>query len=346
MGLVIILSMKNPSLLLVTAIGGSISTSNAVLPPGYEDNMWCPPNNCRFYTNPFGFVGAESSFNKCNNVALGSYLICCYIYLFANTHCCYYLLIHSGEITEGVWTGSLTNTTVPEGWIEPPECTMEEYSECNTNSDCSAVIRSKGLSGGECSCYASGFFPVNECEGVASSECESLTCRGDECQYYTAECIKSSDGITGNTCQISLMEGTYTTDEDGNTIRVTDAPSSSPMFTDGGSENGTNLDMMIPCTGDEECYTTIRSQAPLGETGIPLCGCYANSETFPFDECEGKSEECRMARCIGDACDGLEAYCMLDGDAEGYCNTRDINGTVSSDDGDMMFCPEIYDPVW
>ena len=45
--------------------------ANAVLPPGYEDDMWCPPDNCRFYTDPYGFVGAESSFNRCKDLTSG-----------------------------------------------------------------------------------------------------------------------------------------------------------------------------------------------------------------------------------------------------------------------------------
>eukprot|EP00804_Cyclotella_cryptica_P008760 CCRYP_018467-RA/>CCRYP_018467-RA protein AED:0.04 eAED:0.09 QI:305/1/0.5/1/1/1/2/0/723 len=292
-------------ILLVAAVIGA----NALLPPGYEDDMWCPPDNCRFYTNPFGFVGAASSFNKCKDLA-------------------------SGEVTDGVWTGSLTNVTVPDGWTEPQECTAEEYSECTTNADCTAVVRTQAPSSGgwaSCSCFAdSALQPFDQCEGANETECETLNCTGNECQYYVAECITAWNGTTGNTCEISMLPGTYTWDENGNEIRSTDPPSSSPIENPGNVTNdtvtvGSALAMEIPCTNDDECFTLIRSRAPGGgnEIGVGICGCYANSVNFPFDECEGRNDtECLMARCRGDACDGLEAYCMLNEDERGSCNVR------------------------
>ena len=35
-------------------------------------------------------------------------------------------------ITKGVWTGSLTNVTAPDDYIEPTKCTASEFSECST----------------------------------------------------------------------------------------------------------------------------------------------------------------------------------------------------------------------
>jgi len=61
----------------------SVAT-NAALPPGYEDDLWCPPDTCQIYTNPYGYVGATSSFNLCYNP-------------------------DTDEITKGVWTGSKTD---------------------------------------------------------------------------------------------------------------------------------------------------------------------------------------------------------------------------------------------
>ena len=48
---------------------------------------WCPPDNCQIYTNPYGYVGATSSFNLCYNP-------------------------DTDEITKGVWTGSLTDVSM------------------------------------------------------------------------------------------------------------------------------------------------------------------------------------------------------------------------------------------
>ena len=67
-----------------STIVAAATTTNAVLPPGYEDDLWCPPDNCQIYTNPYGYVGATSSFNLCYNPDID-------------------------EITKGVWTGSKTD---------------------------------------------------------------------------------------------------------------------------------------------------------------------------------------------------------------------------------------------
>eukprot|EP00956_Cyclotella_meneghiniana_P025083 scaffold51517_cov28-Cyclotella_meneghiniana.AAC.2 len=55
----------------VLALSLSISTTAvAVLPPGYEDDMWCPTGECKIYSIPFGddYVdGPSSSFYFCYN---------------------------------------------------------------------------------------------------------------------------------------------------------------------------------------------------------------------------------------------------------------------------------------
>jgi hypothetical protein len=38
-----------------------IGSASAALPPGYEDQIWCPKNTCEIYTNPYGIAGADSS---------------------------------------------------------------------------------------------------------------------------------------------------------------------------------------------------------------------------------------------------------------------------------------------
>lgn len=80
---------------------------------------------------------------------------------------------------------------------------------------------------------------------------------------------------------------------------------------------------------DDECTPVIRSQSPPNPTGVGLCGCYAHSVTYLFDECEG-SADCKVARCASDACEGYEAYCDVNEDGRGLCSLRaaDVSPTV------------------
>lgn len=74
----------------------------------------------------------------------------------------------------------------------------------------------------------------------------------------------------------------------------------------------------------------IRSQSPPDPTGVPICGCYAQStiNSLLFDECEG-STDCITAKCQGDACTSYEAYCDVNQDGRGLCNLRDIAPNVT-----------------
>mmetsp|Transcript_17132 Transcript_17132/g.27786 ORF Transcript_17132/g.27786 Transcript_17132/m.27786 type:complete len:149 (+) Transcript_17132:34-480(+) len=70
---------------------------NAALPPGYEDEMWCPPGFCdRRIRHVGGFVGPASSFHECFHR-------------------------ETGQVVEAVWTGNLTNVAAPEDWISGPD---------------------------------------------------------------------------------------------------------------------------------------------------------------------------------------------------------------------------------
>ncbi len=153
--------------------------------------MWCPPGNCEIYTDPYGYVGAASSFNKCYNP-------------------------ETVETTEGVWTGSLTNVTVPDGYEQPQMCTKEQYSQCDTDTQCTLLI-SPG-----CDCYVSStIHPYQACEG---NDCNLSGCTGNECGGYVGVCQPGYNG-TGNTCMIE------STDDIGATTAPvpTPAPSSSKM---------------------------------------------------------------------------------------------------------------------
>ena len=76
-------------------------SASAALPPGYEDVMHCPPGYCRKYVNPQGIVGATSAVNKCYDPT-------------------------TGDMVDGVWTGSLSDVVAPEGWVANPEDCPEE----------------------------------------------------------------------------------------------------------------------------------------------------------------------------------------------------------------------------
>ena len=72
-----------------------ISVANAALSPGYEDEMYCPPSNCQLYIHKKGFSGPQSAFNKCYDPS-------------------------SGIVSEGVWTGSKTDTVPPDDYVQSP----------------------------------------------------------------------------------------------------------------------------------------------------------------------------------------------------------------------------------
>ena len=71
-----------------------IGSASAALPPGYEDQIWCPKNTCEIYTNPYGIAGADSSLYFCYHPS-------------------------TGKTRQGIWTGSLTKTIPPANAIQP-----------------------------------------------------------------------------------------------------------------------------------------------------------------------------------------------------------------------------------
>eukprot|EP00956_Cyclotella_meneghiniana_P039190 scaffold167306_cov57-Cyclotella_meneghiniana.AAC.1 len=164
------------SLALVSSL--AVSESTKVLPPGYEDTMWCPPGDCRVYSNPWGIeAGPSSSFYYCYNEATG--------------------------VTEAVWTGSMTDVVSPEGWEEPADCTAEEYSECESDEDCTMTARNwvpidKEIIGGkQCSCYAeSADHPFDQCQGVKEDKrhCSYDDCDDRGCSNFDAVCIIADNG--------------------------------------------------------------------------------------------------------------------------------------------------------
>jgi len=88
-----------------------LSVANAVLSPGYEDNMWCPPDSCeQSISHPDGFTGPRSIFQGCYNVT-------------------------TETVDTGIWTGSLTKIVPPNGWVMDPEpCSSDLDTTTTTTS--------------------------------------------------------------------------------------------------------------------------------------------------------------------------------------------------------------------
>ena len=197
---------------LSVALISTTSVTQAVLGPGYEDYHWCPPGSCEIYINLYGYTGPASLFNKCFNTTTGTF-------------------------SNGVWTGDKTNVTVPEGWEQPPECTAEQYSQCDTAADCALKV------GPGCSCYVSStIFPFD------ASQYRESTCTGNECEGYIAECVPGVGGL-GNTCMLKfdLMPIAPVGNETTVDTNATDTPSS----TDGeGGDSMTDTAATTPAGGD------------------------------------------------------------------------------------------------
>ena len=270
-----------------------------VLPPGYEDTVYCPPSTCKFYTNPQGLVGPLSSFNKCLDPS-------------------------SGQVTEGVWTGSLTNVTAPEGWVkEPAEC-----AECATDLDCFPKMRTRvptqhKLTGARrCKCYASSDIePIfDECQGEAGTGfCAIAQCKADFCAGLEAYCEQDVGVCSLREGAAIPPESTPVPNPSTSTTAATTAVTTASAATTTSAATKT-----AECTTDQDCFTKMRTRVPTLTSliGARRCKCYASLKIEPFDECQGElgTGFCATAQCNADFCAGLEAYCEQD---VGVCSLRE-----------------------
>ena len=82
------------------------------LPPGYEDEAWCPPDHCiRATPQPEGFAGPQSMFWECAH-------------------------IETGEAAAAFWTGARVNAVPRPGWIKVKSSLDESFQtiECGTST--------------------------------------------------------------------------------------------------------------------------------------------------------------------------------------------------------------------
>ena len=157
-----------------------IGSASAALPPGYEDQIWCPKNTCEIYTNPYGIAGADSSLYFCYHPS-------------------------TGKTRQGIWTGSLTKTIPPANAIQPQMCTSEQYTECQIDDDCSLEFSPPNAADMPCTCYVSSrlhpFVPaVVDPTGLNFN---SIKCDPSVCDERRATC-------EAGTCQIDFTTGSTT----------------------------------------------------------------------------------------------------------------------------------------
>jgi hypothetical protein len=81
----------DPSMLLYCILA---HVSFGALPPGYEDEAWCPPGSClRDVLQAPGMMGPQSASKECFDAS-------------------------TATVTQEVWTGSLSNQLAPDGWVK------------------------------------------------------------------------------------------------------------------------------------------------------------------------------------------------------------------------------------
>jgi len=94
------------SILLAVLASETFVSTKAAIPPGYEDDMWCPEGFCdQPKEQGEDFVGPESSFHQCYDTA-------------------------SKQVVEAVWTGFLSDVVAPTGWGKNPESCPEKKEKC------------------------------------------------------------------------------------------------------------------------------------------------------------------------------------------------------------------------
>jgi hypothetical protein len=160
--------LATPVVVLVTAPG----LANAALPPGYEENTYCPVDTCSIVTwtqVPHSWVGGRGLWNFCYDPG-------------------------TDETTEAMFDGSETKgDTSKLGWVEPAPCTAAQYSECDMDDDCGLE---KVPIGEECGCYVTSHFHPFLQPYVPHHK---TSCNDGECDDLAPWCAEGANA--GGTCQ-------------------------------------------------------------------------------------------------------------------------------------------------
>lgn len=86
------------------------------LPPGYEDEAWCPPDHCiRATPRPEGFAGPHSMFWECAH-------------------------IETGEAAAAFWTGARVNAVPRPGWVKVKSFLDESFQTIDCGTSTAAVL--------------------------------------------------------------------------------------------------------------------------------------------------------------------------------------------------------------
>ena len=86
------------------------------LPPGYEDEAWCPPDHCiRATPQPEGFAGPQSMFWECAH-------------------------IETGEAAAAFWTGARVNAVPRPGWVKVKSFLDESFQTIDCRTSTAAVL--------------------------------------------------------------------------------------------------------------------------------------------------------------------------------------------------------------
>jgi hypothetical protein len=326
-------------------LASSSGFARGALPPGYQDQMHCPEESCSLYIEQPRFSGPRSAFYKC-------------------------LDMETDELIDAVWTGSLSDVVPPQGWVEDPKDCDSPYDDedddeddedeeeqplnldspgglCVDDSDCYTRIRGamsvNSLVGPElCGCYAaSELFPWDQTEG--QEHFRRARCKGNECDGYEAYCTLAPDDNGMGECALRSIESPSTS-------VPTEEKDEKSDDEDGNEDNEEPRNLDSPggvCASDSDCETRIRGAMPVNSlVGPDLCGCYAGSKVFPWDQTEGQ-EHFRNARCQGNVCDGYEAYCTLapDDNGLGECALRPIESTSSTQEEGEDTSNQIVSPT-
>lgn len=253
--------------------------ASLALPPGYEEEMYCPPSTCSIVTwthVPNGYVGGRGLWNFCYDPA-------------------------TDATTAAMFGGSLTkdDDALPSGWAKPPPCTAAQYSECEADAECGR--KEVSPRGASCQCYVTSQRHPFALPYVPHHKAH---CDEDGCDDLVPRCVSGADADApnaGGTCELARPS--------------TPSPSAS-HFPNPNTDNSVGGMCVYDedCVVEQRSTGPLKKY----RTGPKMCACYATSSQWGFDEREGKGTVVQVkcsAKC-GRA--GAGAVCDIEPDNNGF----------------------------